>query len=72
MAQKIAWEMPQEIAWEMPHRISQGGGLGKGPRGMAWGMMQFCHLHVVEDDILFTNHPRASMCNSYTFQYFQL
>ena len=25
---------------------------------------------MVEDDILFTNHPRASMCNSYTFSIF--
>ena len=27
---------------------------------------------MVEDDILFTNHPRASMCNSYTFSTFIL
>ena len=27
---------------------------------------------MVEDDILFTNHPRASMCNSYTFSIFIL
>ena len=27
---------------------------------------------MVKDDMLFTNHPRASMCNSYTFSIFYL
>ena len=34
--------------------------------------MHFFTKHVVEDDVLFTNHRRASMCNSYTFSIFTI
>ena len=30
----------------------------------------FFTIHMVKDDILFTNHARANMCNSYTFSIF--
>ena len=51
-------EKVQEMAQEMPREMAQGGGLrewglggglrewglGRGACGMAWGMIQFCHL----------------------------
>ena len=55
MLWEILWEMLWEMLWEILWE-------------MAGGMMQFFHLTCeLKDDILFTKHPRASMCNSYTF-----
>ena len=80
MAWKMAWEMLWEMAAGNGSENTVGNGLGN-VLGEIWewtlgnGFRNdavFFTKHIVEDDILFTNHPRASMCNSYTFQYFTL
>ena len=59
--QEILWEILQEILREMLQEILQEllqEMLWEILHEMAWGMMQF------------TNHPWASICNSYTFSIF--
>ena len=65
----FSWEMLQEIFKICKSSAGNAAGNAAGNVvGNGWGDDAVFSLNMwLKDDILFTKHPRASMCNSYTF-----